>query len=118
LLLANLPEAERRRVIAELTLDQWGPRTITNKTTLRGALVRIRGEALAVSEEELAPGLYEIAAPVRTETRETIAAVGMQAHSSMISMEQLVEHLGPHLIATADRISARIGYRRDDERGR
>ncbi len=53
---------------------------------------------------------------MRTETREVIAAVGMQAHSSMISLEQLVERLGPHLIATADRISARAGYRRDDER--
>jgi hypothetical protein len=31
-------------------------------------------------------------------------------------MEQLVEHQGPHLISTADRISARVGYRRDDER--
>jgi IclR family transcriptional regulator, pca regulon regulatory protein len=104
-------------VITELTLEQWGPHAITNKTALRGELARVRDEALVLSEEELAPGLYEIAAPVRAETRETIAAVGMQAHSSMISLEQLVEHLGPHLIATADRISARVGYRRDDERG-
>jgi IclR family pca regulon transcriptional regulator len=117
LLLASLPEAERHRVIAELRLEQRGPRTITNKTALRAELARIRGEALILSEDELAHGLYEIAAPVRTETRETIAAVGMQAHSSMISPDQLVEHLGPHLIATADRISARVGYRRDDERG-
>ena len=117
LLMASLPEAERRQLTAGLTLEQRGPRTTTSKNTLRGELARIRGEALTVSEEELAPGLYEIAAPVRTETRETIAAVGMQAHSSMISLEQLVGRLGPHLIAAADRISARVGYRRDDERG-
>ena len=117
LLLAGLPEAERRRLIAELTLERRGPGTITSRNVLRGELARLRGEALAVSEEELAPELYEIAAPVRTATRETIAAVGMQAHSSMISLEQLVEHLGPHLISIADRISARVGYRRDDERG-
>jgi DNA-binding IclR family transcriptional regulator len=42
----------------------------------------------------------------------------MVAHSSMISLEQMVEHLGPHLVAAADRISARAGYRRDDERSR
>lgn len=116
LLLASLPEAERRRLIAELTLERRGPRTTTSKNALRAELARCRGEALVLSEEELAPGLYEIAAPVRTETREVIAAVGMQAHSSMISLEQLVERLGPHLISTADRISARAGYRRDDER--
>ncbi len=116
LLLAGLPETERRLLIAELTLTQRGPRAITSKNGLRAELARCCGEALVLSEEELAPGLYEIAAPVRTETREVIATVGMQAHSSMISLEQLVERLGPHLIATADRISARAGYRRDDER--
>jgi hypothetical protein len=39
----------------------------------------------------------------------------MSAHSSMIPMSDLVSDLGPHLIATADRISASMGYRRDDE---
>ncbi len=116
LLLASLPEAQRRRVLTELTLEPRAPRTTTSKHALRGELARIRGETLVLSEEELAPGLYEIAAPVRTETREVIAAVSMQGHSSTISLEQLLEQLGPHLISTADRISARVGYRRDDER--
>jgi hypothetical protein len=33
----------------------------------------------------------------------------------VISLEELVDALGPHLVSTADRISARLGYRRDDE---
>jgi hypothetical protein len=33
----------------------------------------------------------------------------------MISLEELVDALGPHLVSTADRVSARLGYRRDDE---
>lgn len=116
LLLASLPEEERRRLLGKLTLERRGPRTITAKNALRGELARIRGEALVVSEAELAPELHEIAAPVRAETGEVIASVSMQAHGSAISLEQLVEHLGPHLISTADRISARLGYRREDER--
>jgi DNA-binding IclR family transcriptional regulator len=44
-----------------------------------------------------------------------VAAVNMAAHSSMISLGELVDALGPHLISTADRISARLGYRRADE---
>jgi hypothetical protein len=40
----------------------------------------------------------------------------MAAHNSMISLEEMVDHLGPHLVSMADRISARLGYRRDDER--
>jgi IclR family transcriptional regulator, pca regulon regulatory protein len=116
LLMAQLPEPEQRHLIAELKLDKRGPGTITSKGALRGELQGILEDGLAVCDEELAPDLYAIAAPVRCETREVTAAVSMAAHSSTISLGQLVEHLAPHLIATADRISARLGYRRDDER--
>jgi DNA-binding IclR family transcriptional regulator len=69
----------------------------------------------AVNDEELAPELHSISAPGRNESREVVAAVDMAAHSSMIFLEELVDALGPHLVSTADRISARLGYRRDDE---
>jgi DNA-binding IclR family transcriptional regulator len=117
LLVASLPAWEQREVLAELTLKRWGPRTITSKTALRGELALILTDGLARGDEEFAPELYEIAAPVRSHTREVLAAVGMMAHSSTISLKQLAEHLGPHLISTADRISAQVGYRREDERG-
>jgi DNA-binding IclR family transcriptional regulator len=54
-----------------------------------------------------------IATPVRNEAREFVAAVNLAAHSSMISFEEFVNTLGSHLIATADRVSDRLGYRRD-----
>jgi IclR family transcriptional regulator, pca regulon regulatory protein len=116
LLTANLPARAQRELLAETTLERWGPNTITAKGALRSELSEILAQGLAVGDEELAPGLYEIAAPVRSESREAVAAVSMAAHSSMISREQLVEHLSPHLISTADRVSARLGYRREDER--
>jgi IclR family pca regulon transcriptional regulator len=116
-LLANLPEGEQRGLIAEMKLTKRGPHTITSKTALRNELDQVREEGLAVDDEELASRLHSIAAPVRDEAREVVAAVNMVAHSSMISVEELVDALGPHLISTADRISARLGYRRDDETG-
>jgi hypothetical protein len=33
----------------------------------------------------------------------------------MITLGDLVDQLGPHLVSTGDRISARLGYRRADE---
>ncbi|MGH2852808.1 MAG: IclR family transcriptional regulator [Solirubrobacteraceae bacterium] len=116
LLLANLPDQLQREWLADLQLAKRAPNTIRSKTALRQELQQIREAPLAVAEEELAPDLYEIAAPIRSSAGETIAAASMTAHSSMISMEELVDALGPHLISTADRISARLGYRRDDER--
>ncbi len=116
LLLANLPAPEQRDLLAELTLKRRGPRTITSRTALRRELDQILEAGLATGEEELAPELLEIAAPVRSQARELLAAVSLIAHRSTISLAQLVEHLGPHLISTADRISAQVGFRREDER--
>jgi IclR family transcriptional regulator, pca regulon regulatory protein len=116
LLLAYLPEHEQRNLLSEMKLAKRGPNTITSKKSLRDELEHVREESFAVNDEELASGLHSISAPVRSESREVVAAVNMAAHSSMISLEELVDHLGPHLVSTADRISARLGYRRDDER--
>lgn len=115
LLLAHLPEQEQRSVIAEMTLTRHTSNTITHKNALRAELRSIRAQALVAAEEELASGLYSIATPIRSDSRETVAAIGMDAHRSMIPLVDLVNALGPHLISTADRISARLGYRRDDE---
>jgi IclR family transcriptional regulator, pca regulon regulatory protein len=114
LLLAFLPEQEQRAVISEMRLFRRGPNTITSKTSLSGELKQIREEGMAVNDQELAPDLYSIAAPVRNSC-EVVAAVNIAAHNSMIDLERLVSQLGPHLISTTDRISARLGYRRHDE---
>jgi IclR family pca regulon transcriptional regulator len=115
LLLANLPQDEQRDLIAQMKLTKRGPNTITSKKALREELDDINAAGFAVDDQELASELYAIAAPVRNEAREVVAAVNLAAHSSMISLEELVDALGPHLVSTADRISARLGYRRDDE---
>jgi IclR family transcriptional regulator, pca regulon regulatory protein len=117
LLLAGLPDRAQRECLAELTLaKKRAANTITSKVALRRELVRIREENIAVADEELAVGVYEIAAAVRSESHEIVAGMGMETHSSMISLEDLVSALAPHLIATADRLSAKLGYRRADER--
>lgn len=115
LLLAGLPEAEQKELIGQMKLTKHGPNTVTSKKALREELEEIQAAGFAVGDQELAPELFAIAAPVRNEARETVAAVNLAAHSSMISLEELVDALGPHLVSTADRISARLGYRRDDE---
>lgn len=116
ILLAFLPEEEQKELISQMTLTRRGPNSITSKKALRTELEHVREEGLAVNDEELAEGLHSISAPVRSESKEVVAAVNMAAHNSMISLEELVDALGPHLVATADNISARLGYRRDDEK--
>ena len=117
LLLAYLPEEEQRELLAAMKLTKRCPNTITSKRALLDELATIHEEGVAVDDEELAAGLYAIAAPVRDHTREVVAAVSLEAQSPMISLAGLVDALSPHVVVAADRVSARLGYRRDDEQG-
>jgi IclR family pca regulon transcriptional regulator len=113
-LMAHLPEGEQRELIGAMKLTKSTANTITSKRTLQEELEQVLESGLALDDEELAPGMLAIAAAVRDESR-VVATVSLSAHASMISLEELAGALGPHLIATADRVSARLGYRRDDE---
>jgi IclR family pca regulon transcriptional regulator len=115
LLLANLPEPDQRELIGQSKLSKHGPNTITSKKALREELDEVLDANFAVDDEELAKDLYSIAAPVRNEARQVLAAVEIAVPSSLITLGELVDALGPHLVSTADRISARLGFRRDDE---
>ncbi|HTB71462.1 MAG TPA: IclR family transcriptional regulator [Solirubrobacteraceae bacterium] len=115
LLLANLPEPDQRELIGQSKLSKHGPNTITSKKALREELDEVLDANFAVDDEELAKDLYSIAAPVRNEARQVLAAVEIVVPSSLITLGELVDALGPHLVSTADRISARLGFRRDDE---
>ena len=115
LLLANLPDPEQNGLISTVKRIRRGPNTITSKEALREELVETRFAGFAVSDQEFADGVFEIAAPVRNDAREVVAAVNMAAHSSRISLEELVDGLGPQLLGAAERISARLGQRLDEE---
>ena len=115
LLLAHLPDEELRGELAQIKLAKRGPNTIGSKRALREELEQAREAGLAVADEEHAPGVLAIAAPVRGQSGDVVAAAGLSAPASLISVSQLVDALGPHVVSTADRISARLGYRRADE---
>jgi IclR family pca regulon transcriptional regulator len=110
-LLAYLAPEERAAVIAAADLTRRGPNTLTTSRALMKELARVRGEGLAINNEELAYGLRSIAAPIRSHGGEVVAAVNLAVHSSMVSMEELVARLSPALIRAAAEMSARAGYR-------
>jgi IclR family pca regulon transcriptional regulator len=116
LLAAALPLRARRELVGELSLARRTPRTITSKRGLIRELKQLGGKPVVVAEEEHTAGVLEIAAAVRGDAGETVAALALEVSSRAISLDDLVGSLGPHLIAAADGVSARLGYRRADER--
>lgn len=114
-LLAHLPEDERRELLAQANLERRGPNAITGRGALRAELEAVLDEGFATEDEEFAKDRIAIAAPVRGETGAAIATIDLSTDTSMIAVEQLADGLRPHLVAAADRISARLGHRREDE---
>jgi IclR family pca regulon transcriptional regulator len=97
-------------VLAQVRFAPRGPNTLTGKEQLLKELGRVRTAGLAVNNEELAYGLRSIAAPVRRQNGEVVAAINLAVHRSMVSLDQLVAHLGPMLKHAAEEISARVSY--------
>ena len=109
-LLAFLPPAELRSFLEHVQLARRGPNTITVKRELAKELARVRARGFAVNNEELAYGLRSIAAPVRSQTGDVVAAINIAVHRSLVSMDELLEDLAAAVTETADEISAHIGF--------
>jgi IclR family pca regulon transcriptional regulator len=104
LLLAYLPEKELHELVADMKLAKHGPHTITSKKKLLAELDLVREENFAVNDQELAADLNAIAAPLRDESGQVIAAVSLVAHGSTVSLAEMIEALGPQLISAAERL--------------
>ena len=110
-LLAYLAPDRRDELLAAVALARRGPNTITDRPALVAELERVRAEGIAVNNEELAYGLRSIAVPVLSASGEAVAAVNLAVHSAMLSIDDLVERLGPTMKRAAGEISAQLGYR-------
>ncbi len=110
-LLACLSEAEQRELITKLRLTRRTPNTITTKSALRAELERIvtSADGLAVEDEELLAGRRALAAAVFDEQGVPLAAVELAVPAKAYTRKQLVEQLGPMVVATAGRITAALG---------
>ena len=74
------------------------------------ALDAVRQKGCAIEDEESEIGVRCIAAPIRNDAGEVVAAVGVAGPVSRLSKKALTAFM-PHVIETADAISARIGHR-------
>jgi DNA-binding IclR family transcriptional regulator len=76
ILLAGMKSAEVRRILAG-RLEAYTPHTITKPEALRGELAKARRAGYALDREEITRGIMCVAAPIRNENGETIAAISV-----------------------------------------
>jgi DNA-binding IclR family transcriptional regulator len=86
------------------------PQTITDGDKLRRVLEVVRQRGCAIEDEESEIGMRCIAAPIRNDAGEVVAAMGIAGPVSRLSKKALASFI-PHVVETAAAISTRLGHR-------
>ena len=107
-LLAGLSDAQLERYLSAVQLRALTPRTVTDKDVLRAELLQVRQQGWVIVDQELEEGLRAIAAPVRTRSGRTMAAVNVSAHASQADISAMRRDLLPPLLAGVARIEAEL----------
>lgn len=107
-LLAALPEEERERRVAAMTLVARTPRTITDPDELLVTLAKVRRQGWALINEELELGLMSLAVPIRDRAGRTVAAINVSSQPQRMTAATMQRDFLPRLQAVAERISAML----------
>jgi IclR family transcriptional regulator, KDG regulon repressor len=95
--------------VAKRGLRARTPQTITDVNKLLKALQLVRQRGYAMDDEESEIGMRCIAAPIRNDAAEVVAAVGVAGPVSRLTKKTLAS-FAPHVVAAAASISARLGH--------
>jgi DNA-binding IclR family transcriptional regulator len=108
-LLAYLNPARRTEVLAAAGLQRYTPATITTAGKLDRELAAARRDGYAATVEEYELGLNAIAAPIRSQHGEVVAAVSASGPAYRFTTQRMAQ-VAPALVTGADEISHRLGY--------
>ncbi len=104
-LLADLDRDAVIRVLAQPSRSGLPEITERPRADLDAELTEIRARGWALADEELAPGVRSIAAPVRDDTGRVRAAMNVTVHAAETSTEELLDRHLPLLLRTAGTVS-------------
>ncbi len=110
-LLSFLSDRERDEIIQQKGLPKLTGNTIVNVDELKRHLVDVRAQGFAVDDEENEEGIRCVAAPVRNDRGEVIAAISISGPSVRMSMDRIHRELKGQVIKTAEEISKKLGLR-------
>ncbi len=105
-LLAALSHDELVETLAQPSRAGLPPYIGRTAVQLRDELTEIRARGWALADEELAPGVRSVAAPVRDGTGTVRAAMNVTVHAAETTTEKLLHDYLPLLLRTAGDVSA------------
>jgi DNA-binding IclR family transcriptional regulator len=108
-LLAHAPDPVVDAVLSG-PLEPRTPKTLVQPADIRNALEEVRQLGYAMDDEESEAGMRGVAAPIRDLSGKVVAAVGLAGPTQRLTKKEL-RALAVEVVATADGVSARLGYR-------
>jgi IclR family transcriptional regulator, pca regulon regulatory protein len=105
-LLAELPPSELDAYLERVCPAPLTPCTITDRARLRERIDEAREQGWCIVDQELESGIRSIAAPIRDQHGDAIAALNIGGHAGRVTSHQLREEFLPLLLDAA----AQIGH--------
>jgi IclR family acetate operon transcriptional repressor len=93
LFLAQMPQAARDALIAQLPLPRMTRNTIVSAKALRAECARVAAQGYACDREEFIAGLVAVAVPVQAADGTSRAAIAVHGPVARLSIEGAVAHL-------------------------
>lgn len=108
--LAHMSEPDLRSFFRVVKMRQITPKTLISREALRRELAKVRMQGYAVDWAENEAEVVAVAAPVRDQTGEVVAAVSIAGPVYRITEEGVRERIVPAVMRAAAMISMRLGY--------
>lgn len=108
-MLAFLPDKQQARLLDSFDYQPHTRNTITKADALREELAEIRRLGYGLDRGESFEGVHCVGAPLFDEHGAVLGAIWVSGPSTRLP-ESDFERIGPEVVASAERISRRIGY--------
>lgn len=114
-LLAALPEEMVEDYLSTLEAEPLTEMTTTSAAGLLEEITRARRSGFAIADQELDVGLRSVAAPVRANSGDVVAAVVVSTQVTRTPLDILRSRVVPQLLQTATSIGAEFSAFRDEK---
>lgn len=109
-LLAYMAETDAEMIIQNVNLERRTGNTITDPTELKQHLKMIKAKGYAIDDEENEEGVRCIAAAIRNEVGQVVAAMSVSGPTIRITIEKIDDSFKSRVIETAMTISRKLGF--------
>ncbi|WP_419656191.1 transcriptional regulator, IclR family [Desulfosarcina variabilis str. Montpellier] len=113
-MLAYIPDDKADFLLSKLSFEKFTENTITSIQAFKAQLQKVRENGFAWSIEESNYGLNTVAAPIRRNDGDVLAALLVLVPTVRVSEAKLINEYGPQVAKMAKRISFDMGFREKD----